>query len=282
MKELNRLRRVYLMTIRLKDLTQKLTELYPLEMAQEWDEVGLHFGDLDRPVHKILTSLDLTMDVVDEAIEEGIDTIIVHHPPLFKSIKRFDLSRPEIKMYAKVIKHDINVYALHTNLDQAHNGMNDWLSEQLLLENITSFYEETKEDLPTLGRVGELKQPLTRQEVLKHITQAFDLKTLKIMEKEPQDTYQRIAIIGGSGSSLMDEVSLSQPDIFITGDITFHTGQALLEEPFMTIDAGHYIEHIFNNKMNDVIQKIIKDQNWSLTSQPSQKSSNPFEIYKGE
>ncbi|MGX7349370.1 Nif3-like dinuclear metal center hexameric protein [Dolosicoccus paucivorans] len=270
------------MTIKLKDLTQKLTELYPLDMAQEWDEVGLHFGGFDRSVHKILTSLDLTMAVVDEAIEEGIDTIIVHHPPLFKPIKRFDLSSPEIKLYEKVIKNDLNVYALHTNLDQAHNGMNDWLSEQLQLENISSFYEDTKDNLPTLGRVGELTQPLTRQEVLEHIAKAFDLQTFKIMEKEPQSTYQRIAIIGGSGSSLMEEVSLSQPDIFITGDITFHTGQALLEESFMTIDAGHYIEHIFNTKMNEVIQKIINDQNWPLTCQPSQKSSNPFEVYKGD
>lgn len=270
------------MTVKLTHLVQELTKKYPLEMAQSWDEVGLHFGCLDRPIHKILTSLDLTMDVVKEAIDQQIDTIIVHHPPLFKAIERFDLSHPDIQVYEQVIKHNINIYALHTNLDQAEDGMNDWLSQSLGLTQVTSFYEDPTSDTPTLGRVGLLKEGMTRQEVLNYISHKLNLSSFHIIEKEPQATYQSIAIIGGSGSSLVDEVEKARPDIFITGDITFHTAQALLEKSFMTIDAGHYIEHIFNEKMNEVIQTIIQDQQWQLTCQPSQKSSNPFELYKGE
>src|SRR5699024_1692734 len=114
--------------VQLNELTDNLNKLYPSELAEEWDQVGLHFGHKDAKVQKVMTTLDVRPEVVEEALKLGVDTIIVHHPILFSPVKRFDNSTADLRMYTDLIKNDINVFVLHTNLDKALNGMNDWLA----------------------------------------------------------------------------------------------------------------------------------------------------------
>lgn len=263
--------------IKLKDLIAVLDIAYPPSFADSWDKVGLHFGDVERPIYRILTALDISDEVINEAIDLNIDTILVHHPPLFHAIERFDLSNQQIKIYEKIIKHDLNVFAMHTNLDYAHNGMNDWLADRLSLTNISPLFDETS-GKPSLARVGVLQNPLNRQQVIQHIKQSFNLEKINVIESNPKDAYQKIAIIGGSGSSMLSEIKLSEPDIFVTGDITYHVGQSAENEDFMTIDAGHYIESIFNEKMMNLILTYKEDYNWDIEVFASKINTNPFKV----
>ena len=76
----------------LSNLIHQIEAIYPLGLAEEWDPVGLHFGNLNSTVSRIMTTLDVTESVVEEAISQNVDTIVAHHPLIFSSIKRLDLS----------------------------------------------------------------------------------------------------------------------------------------------------------------------------------------------
>jgi len=107
----------------------------PQTLAEKWDKVGLQVGTLKREMKKVMITLDVLESVVDEAILEGVDFIFAHHPLIFHPVEKMLTDRSQSKIIAKCIKHDIAVYAAHTNLDLANGGMNDWLAEKLGLQN---------------------------------------------------------------------------------------------------------------------------------------------------
>lgn len=118
----------------------------PKRYAMEGDPVGLHIGTLNRPVEKVLVTLDVNEDVVDEAIAQGATLIIAHHPPIFRPLKGILTDTPQGKMIEKCIKNDIAVYAAHTNLDVAPGGVNDMLASLLRLQE-TEVVEPTYAEL---------------------------------------------------------------------------------------------------------------------------------------
>lgn len=119
------------MKITAKELIDRFEQSYPQWIAEKNDPNGLHIGSLDNVVNKVLVTLDLRPNVVQEAIEKQVDLIIVKHPPIFSSISRITIDDPQTKMYCDLIKHNINVYAAHTNIDIANDGLNDWLLEMI-------------------------------------------------------------------------------------------------------------------------------------------------------
>lgn len=261
--------------IQLSELTGILDNLYPSFLAEEWDSVGLHFGHQNAKVKKIMTTLDVRPEVVQEAIQLGVDTIIVHHPVLFTPIARFDYSTPELRMYSEIIKHDLNVFVLHTNLDKAKNGMNDWLAKALELEE-TQELEESEDGYSGLGRIGYLPEKLNREKLVAYVKDKLDARFLSIIEKAEKATYQKIAIVGGASFDSIAAAVRKEADVFITGDITFHKGQDAYEHDLLTIDSGHYIEHIFKEKMASLIQQLKKQNQWDIEVIQSKVNTNPF------
>lgn len=122
-----------------------LESFSPKEYAMEGDRVGLQIGQLNRPVGRVLVALDLVEEVVDEAIEKGAQLIIAHHPPIYRPLAKLATDTAQGRIIEKLIKHDISVYAAHTNLDVATGGVNDMLASALGLENpevLIPTYEE--------------------------------------------------------------------------------------------------------------------------------------------
>lgn len=257
-------------------LMDQLNGLYPPHLAEDWDKIGLHFGDPNAEVKRIMTTLDIRHAVVDEAITNKVDTIIVHHPILFKPIQRFDLSNTQNQIFEKLIKNDIKVFAMHTNLDIAFNGMNDWLAEELGLIEIRPLERDATEESPGLGRIGNLPEPLKRDELLKLLKKTYHRTQFPVIEKEAKELYQRIAIIGGGGSSWLDYVKEQEVDVFLTGDISYHTAQACEDLPIMTVDVGHYTENIFAKKMAEEIDKLIGQNDYKVSVISSKSEINPF------
>src|SRR5699024_6707968 len=127
-----------------------------------------------------------------------------------------------------------------------------------------------------LGRIGQLAAPLSRTSLLDLLKSTYQRNELPIIEKTPQESYQTIAIIGGSGSSLMEAVASHDVDVFLTGDITYHTAQALEDIPMMTVYVGHYTENIFAKKVAEVIQLLVNEKQWPVTVQATELNINPF------
>jgi dinuclear metal center YbgI/SA1388 family protein len=117
-------------------LIQHFESWSPKSLAVEGDKNGLMIGTLNKPITKVMIALDVLEEVIDEAIEGEVDLIVAHHPLLFRPLKKIDIKTPHGRIVAKAIKHDITIYAAHTNLDVANGGVNDMMAQALRLRNV--------------------------------------------------------------------------------------------------------------------------------------------------
>jgi dinuclear metal center YbgI/SA1388 family protein len=127
------------------------------------DPIGLAIGTLNKPITKVLVTLDVTHEVVDEAIQNGCELIIAHHPPIFMKLSHLRTDNPKGALYEKCIKHDIAVYAAHTNLDVAPGGVNDLLADALQLVDRKPLEQTYQESLMKLA----VFVPATHEEAMR-------------------------------------------------------------------------------------------------------------------
>ena len=121
--------------MKLNNLIKAIEKKYPLNLAYNWDNVGLIVGDFDSEVKKILVSLEANESVVEEAINNNIDLIITHHPFIFKKINKINTRDLKGRLIHKLIKNDIALYSMHTNFDIAFDGLNDYFMEVMGFED---------------------------------------------------------------------------------------------------------------------------------------------------
>lgn len=178
-----------------------LWSLLPSGIFYGGDSRGLQIGTLDKGIQRVMVALDIREETVAEAIEKGVDLIIVKHAPIFRPIKDLLASRPQNQIYIDLIKHDIAVYVSHTNIDIVENGLNDWFCQMLGIEE-TTYLQETGPERG-IGRIGNI-QPQTFWELAQQVKQVFDLDSLRMVhyqENDLQKPISRVAICGGSGQS---------------------------------------------------------------------------------
>ncbi len=224
------------------DIKRFFDARYPEHLAYEWDNVGLQIGTLNKALTGVLTALDLTKDVLDEAIEKDTNVIIVHHPVIFKPLRQILTDAHKGQLIARIIKKDIAVYAAHTNYDLADNGMNDMLARKLGLENVDIL--EYESETHGIGRIGDVeKKPL--QETVEWIKARLDMPYARLITKRPNKHVKRIAISGGSGAHHMFEAKKKQASLYITGDVSYHEAHDMLEMGLTALDIGHYAEKHF-------------------------------------
>ncbi|MCC8144993.1 MAG: Nif3-like dinuclear metal center hexameric protein [Bacteroidales bacterium] len=113
-----------------------IEEFAPLPLQDGFDNSGLQVGDISQPARGILLCLDVTEEVVDEAIELGCNVIISHHPLLFHPLKNLTGKTYIERCIIKACKHDLVIYSAHTNLDNTKRGVNYYLAEKIGLQNI--------------------------------------------------------------------------------------------------------------------------------------------------
>lgn len=132
--------------VTMKDIAQAIESQAPLQLQESWDNCGLQVGSMSSSVQRVLTALDVTSEVVAEAIERQVDAIVTHHPMIFKGIKSINTDTMQGKMIKDLLCHSINVYSAHTNLDVAGGGLNDEVARRLGLQGIQGL-EETGRDV---------------------------------------------------------------------------------------------------------------------------------------
>lgn len=108
----------------------------PWDLAESWDQVGLQIGDRKKTVSKILVSLDFNKQIFEEGLKYNVDGFIVHHPLIFKPLKRVTYQNETEKLVIGLLKHDLFLIAAHTNIDKAKQGLNQYLAERFRLNGI--------------------------------------------------------------------------------------------------------------------------------------------------
>ena len=121
----------------IKDVIRHLESIAPPSLQEGYDNAGLIVGDPQATVQGVLTCLDSTEAIIEEAIEKGCNLVVAHHPIVFKGLKRLTGKNYVERTVIKAIKNDIAIYAIHTNLDHVrYQGVNERIAQQLGLENI--------------------------------------------------------------------------------------------------------------------------------------------------
>ena len=231
--------------MRCSDVLNILESLSPVMFAEEWDNVGLLIGREDKTVHKVMIALDATDDVVEQAVLQGVDLLLTHHPLLFSSIKRITEADFTGRRLLKLIRNDICYYAMHTNFDVM--GMADAAADALGLDrcevlDITYEDEISKEGI---GRIGRLSRKMTLEQTAGLCKDAFSIDSVRVYGDAKAEV-EFVAIVPGSGKDYIDAALAKGADVLITGDIGHHNGLDAMEQGLAIIDAGHYgVEKLF-------------------------------------
>lgn len=265
------------------EIIQQFEKFCSPKLAESWDHVGLQIGNPDKPVHRLMTTLDVRPEVVDEAINNQVDFIFAHHPVMFHPAKDLDTRNPQNAMYAKILNHGITVYAAHTNLDSVNGGMNDWLADQLQLQNAVPLVDkdiDPASGMPRgMGRIGQLDHPLSVQEFAEYCLQVFNIRGLRLVAR-PNDPrkIKRVAVLGGSGSEFYQNAIDKHADAYVTGDVSYHVAHDILAGGLVVVDPGHHIECVAIDGLYDLLSEWKKKNDWSVELIKTKINTEPFQF----
>lgn len=245
-----------------RELIRFLEQEVPLEAAEGWDNPGFLVGDKEKEIKKVLVVLDITNEVINLAIRENVDFILAHHPVIFSKIKRCTSDDFLQNKLIRLIRHDICAYGMHTCYDVCRMG--DRMIEYLGLKNVCGPVESTmcrheKAEGKGIGIIANIKEDITVGEYAQKVKDAFDLEHVMVFGN--MDTkIHRIAIVPGSGRSMIAQAKESGADVFLTGDIGHHEGLDAVDMGICVIDAGHYgLEQVFIDDMKQLITEGQKE-----------------------
>ena len=223
-----------------REIIRKLEEQYPVSLAEEWDNVGLLVGDETADIKKILVALDVTDETVEKAIETGADLIVTHHPLLFKPARRVTMQDHIGRRILKMAAHHISCYAMHTNFDIG--GMAYLNAEELELKE-DEVLEETGVDEKGqpfgLGRIGNLPREMTASDLARKIKTTYRLEGIRLYGDDSRKVH-RLAICSGSGREFISLAREKGADVYVTGDLDYHSAIDGVSDGLILIDAGHY------------------------------------------
>lgn len=361
------------------EIIQLFEQFSPKGLAMEGDKIGLQIGRLNRKVDKVMIALDVLEEVIDEAIEKGVQLIIAHHPPIFRPLKNVLTETVQGRMIEKLLKNDIAVYAAHTNLDVAKGGVNDLLAEALGLENpevlVPTFetklkkvvvftpdshaeeirkvlgktgagfignyshctftaegtgrflpeagtnpyigqqgqlesvnevkietivpehllkraiaamikahpYEEVaydiypvenKGEILGLGRIGSVNE-MTLGVFAERVKTALEVDRVRVVG-DLDSKIKRVAVLGGDGNKYFKQAKFKGADVYVTGDIYYHTAHDAMMEGLNMIDPGHNVEKIMKKGLTHTLTKMCKDSGYEVEVFPSEVETDPF------
>ncbi|RFU65733.1 Nif3-like dinuclear metal center hexameric protein [Peribacillus glennii] len=354
----------------------------PRGYAMEGDPVGLQIGRLNTPVSKVMIALDVLEEVVDEAIQKGVQLIIAHHPLLYRPVKKIMTDVPAGRIIEKLIKNDIAVYAAHTNLDVAINGVNDLLAEALELENTevlvptyhpsykklvvyvpkdaeqlvrdtlgnagagnigdyshcsftsvgigrflpgedanptigtqgkpqdveevrieTIFHEEIEKKLLSamikshpyeepaydvyrlenkpkplgLGRIGTLREEMSLEQFAGHVKAALDVNTVRAVG-DMNSRIKRVAVLGGDGNKYITQAKFKGADVYVTGDMYYHTAHDAMMLGLNIVDPGHNVEKVMKKGVAAILTSLSNEKNFEVDFIASEVNTDPFKF----
>ena len=196
-----------------KEIFEKLCEIAPLELQLEYDNAGFLIGRSDAPVKKALLSLDVTAEVVEEAITRGAQLIVSHHPVVWDAMRSVTDRVPGNGKLLRLLENGIAVISMHTNLDMAKGGVNDVLISLLGAKNEGVFDEEG------CGRKGSLEKPMPLVDFLSICKEKLNSRGLRY--HDAGRPVEHIAVLGGSGGSNLIGAWQAGCDTFVTADVKY-------------------------------------------------------------
>jgi len=224
--------------MRLDRLLGSIEEFLPEKTAVDGDRIGLQIQGNREEIKKILITLELNDQVIEEAVKLKNDCIISFHPLIYNPLYSITESNRVGRLITKLIQNSIALIVIHTNFDAFSEGTSKILCDKLGLTFEDFLVPDDNMKNCGMGVIGRAKKPLTENELLDKI-QKITNSPLRYATGKSGKLLERIAIVGGSGTSFMNQALAKKTDAFITADVSYHQFHAVKGEMTL-IDPGHY------------------------------------------
>ena len=282
--------------MKIKQVVDALEHYAPLPLQEGYDNAGLQVGLTEAvEMSGALLCLDVTEEVVEEAVQKGCNLIVSHHPLIFRKLARISDENYVQRTVRKAIKNDISIVSMHTNMDAATGGVNFKIAEKLGLENVRFFGGEKEVDGVKGGNgvIGEISDEDILQaaeagklseEVKNHFAEGIAADDLVLLLRERfgvecvqcnqllRRPIREVALCGGSGSFLLEEAIQAGADAFITGEMSYHEYFGHEQEIQICV-IGHYQSEQFTS---EIFRSIIQEQFPEAKCYISEINTNPI------
>lgn len=238
------------MTVR--ELYTYLNDKIPPSLSCDWDNDGLTCcPSPDATVSRVLIALDVTAEVVRQAIEGDYDVILSHHPLIFSPLRAVEPSDHVARKVIDLVRAGIAVMSFHTRLDAVSGGVNDALAEALGLQNTEVFGENGE----TIGRVGTLAAPITLAAFADRIKQATGADAVQV--SDAGKSVYRVAVLGGSGSDDVRAARAAGADTYVSGELKHNYLTDAPERGMNLVAAGHfYTENVVCDRLRAWVLEV--------------------------
>lgn len=238
-------------------LYELLQSYFPNEAAMSWDNVGLLCGRMDKEIKKIYLALDATTDVIEDAVSQGADLLLTHHPLIFSGIKRIEEKDFLGERLLTLIENHVACYAMHTNYDVKR--MADIAAERIELKNVQVLEPTSPDGSEGIGYTGDLADPMSLRDLALKIKDRFAIPDVRIYG-DPNRSIRRVSVCPGSAKGMEDYALRQGGDVLVGGDFGHHEGLDCMEKGIAVIDAGHYgLEHVFMEDMAEFLNAHCPD-----------------------
>ncbi len=237
------------------ELYKGLCEIIPSSLSCPWDRDGLEScPDPLREVKKILIALDATGEIIDQAIEEGADVIICHHPRFFGGNININATTIDGARAVKLVKNDLAIMSFHTRLDALEGGVNDILAELIGLSDIEIIGEEK------IVRIGDLTKEAELYDfaslVKDKLSSGEGEKNAHVVICSAGRPVKRVAVLGGSGSGDISVAAAYGADTYLTGELKHSARLEAYDHNINLLAAGHFFTE---NPVCAFLEKTVKE-----------------------
>lgn len=251
------------MSVKTDELIQIINTYAPRDLEEEWDNSGWQVNLCQKEVKKIFICLEITGNVLNEAIENKVDFILTHHPLIFGNLDVIDCNSATGNQIIKLIKSGLSVYSTHTSFDSAFGGINDDLAERVGLHKVRKLHMHKPNGEPEeiMGRMGEYEVEKKLESVCQIVKEALKIDRKLLVVGDADTKIKRVAVCGGSGGDAIPGLINKHCDLFITGEVKHHEAQMAREGNLCVINAGHYAtEKYFAENMGEKLRSQIGDK----------------------
>jgi len=254
--------------------------LWPAAGAESWDAVGLVAGDLDASVSRISLAVDAVLDTVEEAIVDGADMLITHHPLLLRGVTSIASDRYKGAVLTKLVRAECALLAAHTNADIVETGTSARFAAQLGMTNVAPIVASQNPDRG-IGRTGLLPQPMSLGHLARLLGGILPATATGIRVAGDFDrVVQSVALCGGAGDAYLNDPAVLASDVYITSDLRHHPASEARENARLAngpalIDVSHWAsEWLWLDAAADELRALLPD----ITITVSELRTDPWDF----
>ena len=228
------------------ELYSALEKRIPQELSCDWDNDGLMCcPDREKTVSRVLVALDVTAAVAEQAIQNGYDLIVSHHPLVFRPLRAVATGEAVADRVIRLLLAGVSVMSFHTRLDAVEGGVNDVLASRLGLSDVTAFGQNGE----TIGRIGTVEPPVSLEDFARCVKEAG---AEYVQFSDAGLSVHRVALLGGGGADDAEAARAAGADTYLTGELKHHQLTEAPERGMNLIMGGHFYTE------NPVCERLVQ------------------------